>query len=232
MSGFSDIHQHCIYGLDDGAKSFEDMTAMLRTAYADGVRNIIATPHAIPGAEPFAYSLLLQRLREAQEYCAQEGLALRLYPGAEIMYTPAAAAMVADGKIPTLANSQNVLVEFMPDATYQTIEKGVHAFVRNGYTPILAHIERYRCLMMKIKKARQLKEAFPVAFQVNCSTIVSSKGFVISRAMDSLLKDQLIDYVATDAHNCTSRPSKMRSAYQMLVEKVGDEYAQELMGMK
>ena len=231
MCGFSDIHHHFIYGIDDGPKTYEEMTAMLRKAYEDGIRNIIATPHATPGLEPFAQPLLMQRLQEAQQYCTQQGFDLELQPGAEIMYTPQAAAMVADGKIPSLANTKNVLVEFMPDVSYQTLERAVQEFLRSGYTPILAHMERYRCLMTSPKRARRLKEIYPVSFQVNCSTVLKSKGFFTTRTINALLKDKLIDHIATDAHDCSHRPCKMQSAYRTLDKKLGAEYAQALTGI-
>ena len=225
------MHHHFIYGMDDGAKTYEDMTAMLRLAHEDGIRSIIATPHATPGLAPFPRNLLLLRLQEARQFCAEESLDLVLYPGAEIMYTPQAAAMIADGRMPPLADTKNVLLEFMPDVLYETLERGIQELLRYGYTPILAHVERYRCLMVRAKRARRLKEEYPVRFQVNCSTVLSGKGFMTTRTIDSLLRDKLIDCVATDAHDRVYRVCRMQSAYRMLEKKVGSTYAQVLTGI-
>ena len=225
------MHHHFLYGMDDGPKTYEDMTAMLRRAYEDGIRKIIATPHATPGHVAFAPTLLLQRLKEAQYCCMRHGFDLTLYSGAEIMYTPQAAAMVADGRIPTLANTKNVLVEFMPDVTFKTVDGAIQEFLKFGYIPILAHMERYRCLMTHIKRTIFLKELYPVAFQVNCSTVLGGKDFFTSKTINTLFEEKLIDHVATDAHDCTRRPCRMRSAYYALVQQVGGEYARFLTGM-
>ena len=53
VSGFADIHSHFVYGMDDGAKTREDMEAMLVAAYADGIKSLVATPHMTPGIKPF-----------------------------------------------------------------------------------------------------------------------------------------------------------------------------------
>lgn len=44
MNGFSDIHSHFLYDIDDGAKTREDMEAMLDAANADGIASLFATP--------------------------------------------------------------------------------------------------------------------------------------------------------------------------------------------
>ena len=41
-----DIHSHILWGLDDGAKTFEDSLAMARLAKECGTTDIVATPHA------------------------------------------------------------------------------------------------------------------------------------------------------------------------------------------
>ena len=51
--GFVDIHHHLIYGLDDGAQTWEQTQQMLTQARENGIRRIIATPHAEPGMRPF-----------------------------------------------------------------------------------------------------------------------------------------------------------------------------------
>ena len=44
-----DMHHHLIYGIDDGARSFESTVKMLREAVANDVEAIVTTPHITPG---------------------------------------------------------------------------------------------------------------------------------------------------------------------------------------
>ena len=40
-----DLHSHILPGVDDGAPDIETAIAMARTAAADGIRVMVATPH-------------------------------------------------------------------------------------------------------------------------------------------------------------------------------------------
>jgi len=40
-----DLHTHILPGLDDGARTLEESVAMARSAVADGIRVMAATPH-------------------------------------------------------------------------------------------------------------------------------------------------------------------------------------------
>ena len=48
MASYFDLHSHLLFGVDDGAKTKEEMFAMLDMAYADGTRAICLTPHFSP----------------------------------------------------------------------------------------------------------------------------------------------------------------------------------------
>ena len=51
--GFRDIHAHFVYGVDDGAKTLQDMQAMLDEAYLSGIKVLYATSHSTPGITHF-----------------------------------------------------------------------------------------------------------------------------------------------------------------------------------
>ena len=40
-----DIHNHILFGVDDGAKSLEESLKMLRIAKEQGINTVYATPH-------------------------------------------------------------------------------------------------------------------------------------------------------------------------------------------
>ena len=48
MLHYTDIHCHMLSGTDDGARTDEEMFAMLDAAYASGTRSICLTPHFNP----------------------------------------------------------------------------------------------------------------------------------------------------------------------------------------
>lgn len=230
MSGFVDIHEHVIYGMDDGPRDYETMGAMLKAAYECGITTIIATPHATPGVELFDNATYQNHIEEARQYCAQANLPITLYTGAEIFYTRHTVRFLNEGKIPTLAGTRYVLIEFVPIVRYEMIVEAVSALLDDGYIPILAHIERYRCLMREPKKAFLLKRSYEVHFQVNCGTILSKNDFFTRRCLKKLFAEKHISFIATDGHNATSRTPHMREAFESLVIIYGRDYAENLTG--
>ena len=226
---FSDIHSHFVYGMDDGAQTAQDMEAMLDAAVADGVGCLIATPHMTPGVHPFNEERFWRHLSEARAYCQIRGYSLRLYGGAEILYTPALEHYISSHALPTLADSQNVLLEFAPAIPFAEITAAVDLLERNGYVPILAHVERYKALSgLNIYR---LKEQHSVLYQVNCSTVIDGEGLFKDMQLRRWFRDELIDYVASDSHNCQLRKTRMKIAFTILSKRFGVEYARRLVGM-
>ena len=43
--GWVDIHTHILPGVDDGAGDWEETITLLKMAYEQGTRHLIATPH-------------------------------------------------------------------------------------------------------------------------------------------------------------------------------------------
>lgn len=229
MTGYTDIHSHFIYGVDDGARLRTDMRAMLDAAHADGITSLYATPHITPGLQPFDFAAYRSRLDEAQSYCRSRGYAMTLHSGAEIMYTPALQDYIIDHRLPTLEDSDYVLMEFVPDIALEELEAALEPMERYGYVPVLAHIERYACLFRGNSVGR-LRERYNVRCQVNANTLLSKRGFFQSRRIQSWFQNEQIDFVASDAHDVRIRPFLMKEAYEVLRRNFGQNYAKHLTG--
>lgn len=230
MSGFTDIHAHFIYGVDDGAKTREDMETMIDAAYADGVGTLVATPHQTPGVKPFAKSLFQQRVKEAREYCFQKQYDLEIYTGSELLYTPLLNQYSRENELQTYQGRSYILIEFVPSVSYREIDEALTNLKQQGYQIVVAHIERYECLAKR--NAYRLKDKHDVKFQMNCSTVIDSKGFIKDQKIRQWLKDQLIDAIATDSHDCRRRPTRMTEAYNVIAAEVNSMYARKVTGKR
>ena len=230
MKGFTDVHSHFLYGIDDGAQTKAEMEGMLDAAYADGITSLFATPHVTPGVYPSDYALIRRRLTEARTYCHAKGYQLQVYSGAEIMFTPALERIAREGHLPTLADSANILLEFVPDISYQEMEAAIGMLMRSGYSVILAHIERYDCLLHR-KNAYRLKDRYGLRYQVNCNSVLQRKGFLRDRHLTVWLKSEIVDFVATDSHDTHRRPPQMDAAYSALRQMYRKEYVDKLVGI-
>ncbi len=230
MTGFTDIHSHFVYGVDDGAKTYEDMIDLLDAAYADGIRGLVATPHHTPGIAPFPEELFLQHLNEAYQYCQARSYGMTFYAGAEILYTPAMESYARQRRLPTYKGTTQALLEFVPDVTAREMENALALMDDCGYTTMLAHIERYDC--MANGQAKRLKSRYNVRYQINCSAVLEKRGFLRTQRVKRWLRDGLIDAVATDMHHAKQRPPRMQAAYRALLDLVGKDEAIKLMTPK
>jgi len=224
---FVDMHNHILYGVDDGARSFEQMTEMLACAIKNGVSDLVATPHAIPGRKPFPLSKCLERLDEANAWREQNGAEIRLHLGAEIFYTDDTVRLLDERRIPTLAGTNCVLVEFSPDAPYSRLTSAARDLGAAGYAAIYAHIERYRCLR-QVRHIRELREQYDVRMQVNASTLIARQSLATRLWLKSCFKWGLIDLASSDAHNTLARRCRMSDCYQSLLGAYGEETARFL----
>lgn len=226
--GFTDLHHHILWGMDDGPKTPEQMHAMLDMAVRDGIGRIAATSHAYPGVQPFDMQKYLARLDEANQYCLQQGWALRLIRGCEIHYCDSVPDLLLAGKLLTLGESRMVLIEFDMDASAENICKAADRLYRAGYQPIVAHVERCGSLVRSPREAMSIREEYGLCYQMNCATVLQPRGLRERRFVQRMLREQAIDLIATDAHDVERRPVCMRAAYGRLLEECDRSYARRL----
>lgn len=218
-----DIHCHILPGLDDGAKNMEETLAMLRIAAKEGITDIIATPHFKPEgyhAEPEA---VLQGVMQVQEAAAIAHIPIRIYPGNEIFYFNGVEKLLEEGHVCTLGGSRAVLLEFYPYMPFSYLRTALDSVMNAGFLPVLAHAERYGCLMGRLENIRYLK-ARGVLIQVNAECI-PGKGLAQKRFIRRLLKESLVDFIGTDAHDTRFRAPLIAKCTDMLIRKYGQDLA-------
>lgn len=223
----TDIHCHLLHGLDDGAASFEETQRMLLAARDNGASQIVATPHAVPGRQRFDSERCRAHLDMARTWCVQQGIPVALHEGAEIFYTDDTLRMLAEGKIPTLAGTRYVLLEFSQKAPYDFLCGAARKLGSAGYVPVFAHIERYDCLRNPQRIVR-LKDEYQSVMQMNARTVVKPYGLLQKWWRDKVLRDGLIDVIASDAHNTKSRPCRLQEAYAWVEQHHGKDEALRL----
>lgn len=227
-AGLVDIHQHVLWGVDDGPKTPEQMYALLRQDMEEGIHFVFATAHAYPQRCPFDLTLYRERLSEANDYCRSMGWPLRILPGCEIFYSSAVPDLLACGKLPAMGGSRYVLIEFMPNVSPDRIRDAADSLYRAGYLPIAAHVERYHCLTGAPQKAMDIRDEYGLMYQINGSSVLFPGHFRKRRFVRAMLAARMIDFIATDAHDVIVRPVRMQSVYQKIEREYDEKYAGQL----
>lgn len=227
MKGYFDIHCHILPGIDDGAENMTETIKMLRIAYKEGIRNIIATPHYHPRRGHARVEQVLEVLEQMKQVMEEKFPDMNLYQGQEIYYCHDVLEKLKNKELLTLQNSQYVLVEFSVGTEIRKIKEGLNGLLMQGYSPILAHVERYELLIKDMEAIEELAAA-GVYLQVNGGTLMGQMGGNRKRFVRKLLKAKLVSFMASDAHDSVRRAPQLSKCVEYVTKKYGKEMARQI----
>lgn len=216
---YTDIHCHILFGVDDGPKTLAESEAMIAAAREEGIRTIYLTPHYVYGENDYDLKLLREHFDQLQQRCAERFVDMTLYLGNEILYTPSVIDALERGEALTLGDSQYILVEFRTGEAYGTIYEGLKNLIEAGYSPIIAHVERYDALYKKLERIEDLIY-LGAYIQVNCRSVLGSRVNRPAVWVSRLLKNRCVHFVADDSHNTEGRCPLMEAAAEKLKQKI------------
>lgn len=221
-----DIHHHCLPGVDDGPSELDEAAAMCRVALDEGIETIIATPHVSRGRwQPMSIPELTARLDELR---SRVGDRPRLVLGSEYFFGHDMVEVLESGTtIVPLAGSRYVLIEFAAHAVPPHLEQPFYQLQLAGWVPVVAHPERN----LVFQNSPDLVESLlfhGAKLQITAGSLTGDFGRKAKATAETLLRRRTVHFVATDAHNITRRPVRMRTAMAILQELVGDSVAAAL----
>jgi len=218
--GWIDIHAHVLPGVDDGARDWEESRALLKLAYDQGIRHIIATPHYTYKQDVEKLQDLGSRLDlEAKSIAQDYGISL----GQEIMYFESLTAYLDQNKALTLAGSRYVLVEFEPSDSLGRIQRAVRQLIQASYFPVIAHVERYTSLN-HLEDLAELVEC-GAYLQMNSRSLDGGWTDQRARRCKRCLRKGIIHFIATDMHNPWNRPPDIKNAISWIERNIGGNTA-------
>jgi protein-tyrosine phosphatase len=222
-----DIHHHLLPGLDDGAKSFEMSVAMARLAADDGITHVVCTPHA-NGTYAFDPAVNAAKTEELRVRLAAERIPVTLGRGCDfhLSYDNVRNAQ-ADPARYSINGLGYLLVEVPDFGLPPALTETFYELQLAGLTPILTHPERNPTLLVEPERMREWLRG-GVMVQVTADSLTGHKGKAAMRMAHDLLEKRWVHFLATDAHNTTSRPPRMRDAHDLVANKYGSSYARSL----
>ncbi|MBB5887989.1 tyrosine-protein phosphatase [Lactovum miscens] len=218
-----DIHCHILPGIDDGAKTLEDTLTMLKVAIEEGITVITATPHHNPEYKN-ERPLILQKVQEVEQIIEENNLPIQVLPGQEVRAYGEVIADFKDNKLLTAAdNSRFVLIEFPSDHVPGYASQLFYQMQSNGFQPILVHPERNSEIIENPNILYDLVNKGALS-QITASSVTGHFGRKIQKLTYQIVENNLAHFIASDAHNVTSRSFKMKEALKI----IGDEFGFEL----
>ncbi len=220
-----DIHCHLLYGVDDGAESFEVSCSMLEIASKQGIDRIILTPHYRRGMFPYKKEALEESFQRVSEEADFKGI--ELYTGCEYHVDSDMVDNLLNGRQMTLAGGYYVLCEYRTATRPEFMRTTMEDLLAAGLIPIIAHAERYECIQKDQELLREY-EKMGAMVQLNADSILGIDGHRLKAVCKSILKSGLADIVASDAHGIKNRGFHMKECRALISKKYGEDTAERL----
>jgi len=219
-----DIHCHILPGLDDGADSIETARAMAEMAIADGITHVIGTPHASETYR-FVPELVKQRRNEVQAMF--EGR-LTLATGCDFHLSFENLQDVRHQASRYTLNQKNyLLVEFADYSIPPSMDQALHELQLAGLQPVVTHPERNPLIRAQPERLFQwLRQGCYV--QVTAGSLLGKWGRAAQTAASKWLEGGAVHFLASDAHNVTTRPLKLKETFDLVEKSSGENVARAL----
>lgn len=224
---FADLHNHMLFGVDDGAKTEEDMQRIIEASYADGVRHLCFTPHHHPGFFGHNTEQILISFQHAQNFVKETFPDLNLYLGNELRYDRGCTDWVRQGQCSTLNGTRYLLVDFLYPESAEHIMDAMRQVLNTGYLPVLAHAERYENFHRDLREVERLR-SWGVRIQIDAQSPLGGLGFGSKKRSRRILSEGLADVIASDAHDLTRRPPQLYACFDYVAKNFGYDYARYL----
>jgi protein-tyrosine phosphatase len=219
-----DIHHHLLWDQDDGSTSIELSLEMAQMAAGDGITHIACTPHA-NGYYDYNPELIRAKIAELQSLLLQRNIPITLGQGCDfhVSYDNIQLARTEPTRF-SLNGGGYLLVELADHALPPTLGEVFYQMQLDGVIPILTHPERNLTLQKDISRIGDWLRG-GLLVQVTAGSVLGKMGKTAQRIAHELLAKRWVHFLATDAHNVTSRPPKMREAMDYVAEKYNPDYA-------
>jgi protein-tyrosine phosphatase len=220
-----DIHCHILPGLDDGAESMETAYAMAEMAIADGITHVIGTPHA---NQAFAFDPELIRRRRDELQEAFEGrLALATGCDFHLSYENLQ-AIHRDARQYTLNQKNYLLVEFADFSIPPLMDQALHELHLAGLYPVITHPERNPLIRTQPERLFKWLQQGCYA-QVTAQSLLGKFGKTAQLAAEHWIEGGAVHFLASDAHNMTTRPLKLKETFELVAKRNGENVARALL---
>jgi protein-tyrosine phosphatase len=222
-----DIHHHLLPGLDDGSKNLETSVAMAKLAVADGITHIVCTPHA-NGEFEFDPQVNAAKTEELRARLAAENIPLTLGSGCDFHFSFDNVERAKREPARFSINGLSYLLVEIPDYGLPPgLTETFYELQLAGLTPILTHPERNPTLQSDPNRLKDWLRG-GVLIQVTADSLTGHKGKQAQRMTHDLLEKRWVHFLATDAHNTTSRRPRMSEAHDLVATRYGASYAHAL----
>lgn len=188
-----DIHNHLLYGIDDGSNNLELSIKLLNDLYNRGVTDIVLTPHYIIGTD---YNCNNEKKKKLINELKKNSK-VNLYMGNEVYIDNKIVDYIKNKEISTINGSRYLLMELPLREEMNSASDIIFNLRVIGIVPIIAHPERYHYLDIDT-----LEKYIDMGclLQGNITSLLGKYGKEAKSNLELLLKKNMIHVFGTDIH--------------------------------
>lgn len=193
LRGMTDTHSHLLPGVDDGVQTEEESLKALQVLKMMGINCIWLTPHVMD-VMPANYKESFKKAFTS--LLSKKTKDIKIQLAAEYMIDANFYTHLEQGLL--TYSDRKVLVETSYAAPPFNLEEMLYELNLEGYTPVIAHPERYN--YMSDNFYHQMKKK-GYLFQMNLLSITGYYGRTAAKKTAYFLKKGYYDFVGSDIHN-------------------------------
>ncbi|UCJ10003.1 hypothetical protein KTO58_12630 [Chitinophaga pendula] len=217
----TDLHSHLVPGIDDGVQDADTSIRFIRQLADWGIQRIITTPHIMTDRYDNSKQTIDPPFEALQQRLRQEKLPVPVSYAAEYYLDEHLSTTMATPML-TL-NGSMVLVEVSFVSPPLHLPQWLFDLETGGYTPLLAHPERYIYYQQHEEEYDTLKRR-GCLFQLNLLSLTGYYGRHVQKAAQYLINNNMIDYIGTDLHHDKHLEAIRKIAGNKKVRKVLEKY--------
>ena len=196
----TDMHSHILPGIDDGSADIETSIHLIKGLMELGITKSIATPHIIGDMYRNNAGSIFAAMAKLQLALEKEGIDFELSAAAEYMLDNYFFELLDNKTIMLTLKDKIILTEFSYAAMPSNPGQMIFHILTEGYTPILAHPERYAYFHNNYKQFDYLKD-LGFLLQVNLLSLTGYYGKETAKAARYIIKNNLASFAGTDLHH-------------------------------
>lgn len=194
------MHAHIIPGIDDGAKNLEEALQLAACFKRLGFEKLIATPHIMADYFRNTPATIYKGLDILTDGLHQAGIQLEVQAAAEYYLDETFEDKIAKKEVLTFGQQQFLLFELSYiNAPYNLFEV-IDQIRQAGYTPVLAHPERYPYLHSSIEQYQKIRDK-NCLLQLNTISLTGYYGKGAKKLAEQLVDHYCVDFLGSDMHH-------------------------------
>ena len=195
----SDMHSHILPGIDDGAKNIDQSLELIEGLQEIGFSHILCTPHVMSDFYRNSTEKIKEQLYIIRNEIDKRNIKINIDASAEYYFDEELRKRLLNNDILSFGKENYLLFEFSYFNEHQLVFENIKDIIQSGYTPVLAHPERYPYYVVNQEKFDHLK-SLGVKFQINLLSLAGNYGRTAIYGANYLIDKKFVDFIGSDIH--------------------------------